>query len=193
MRNRRILAVPVLAFLLLGAACEGQVRASFNLQPYKAVKSAFGTAVVTYSVTICNGSLAPIDSDFGRVRQAAAERITTTAAVLVGPTLTTARNKNNWVKAARLIGLGLGIVAPLAAGEVIKVSRGILVGLVAAQPIARELEDYFVSQGPLPTDTYITSFLPDTGPVHFLPGACSGYLVQGGYVKGLHSFSVEVK
>lgn len=181
-------------FLLLAPlALSAQITATFNLQPYKAVKSAFGNAVVTYSVTACNAAPTAVDSDYGRIRQAAATRISTTAAVLVGPTLTVARNSNKWVKAARLVGLGIGIIAPLAAGEVIQVSRGILVGLVAAGPVAREVEDYLKSQGPLPTDTYITSFLPDTGPIHFAPGACLGYLVQGSYSKGTNSFSVEVK
>lgn len=179
--------------ILLALPLSAQITATFNLQPYKAVKSAFGNAVVTYSVTACNAAAAPVDSDFGRIRQAASTKISTTAAVLVGPTLTAARNTNKWVKAARLTGLALGIISPLAAGQVIHVSQSLLVGLVAAGPVAREVEDYFKEQGPLPTDAYITSFLPDTGPVHFGPGACLGYLAQGGYVKGLHSFSVEVK
>lgn len=179
--------------LLFPLGLAAQLTASFNLQPYKAVKSAFGNSVVTYSVTACNAATVSVDSDYGRIRQAASTRISTTAAVLVGPTLTTARNSNKWVKAARLTGLALGILAPLAAGQVVHVSQSVLVGLVAAGPVAREVEDYFKEQGPLPTDTYITSFLPDTGLVHFAPGACLGYLVQGGYVKGLHSFSVEVK
>ena len=171
----------------------GQITASFSLQPYKAVKSAFGSSVVTYSATICNAGITAADSDFGRVRQAAGEKISTTAAVLVGPTLTTARNKNKWVQAARLVGLGLGIIAPLAAGEVIQVSRGILVGLVAAQPVAREVEDYLKAQGPLPTEAYITAFMPDTGPIHLGPGSCGGYLLQGSYTRGVNRFSVEVK
>lgn len=183
----------VLFFLLAPLAMSAQVTASFNLQPYKAVRSAFGNSVVTYSVTACNAGTAPVDSDYGRIRQAASTRISTTAAVLVGPMLTAARNSNKWVKAAQLVGLGVGIVTPLAAGEVIKVSRGILVGLASAGPVAREVEDYLRAQGPLPTETYITSFLPDTGPVRIAPGGCLGYLVQGSYVKGLHSFSVEVR
>lgn len=182
----------LLFVLILSLPLSAQITVSASLQPYKAVKSTLGSIVSLYATTTCNGPTV-IDTDYGRVRQALATKVATTANPLVGPTLANARNKNGWVKAFMLTRLALDIISPLAVGDVVKVSRGIKVGLVAARPAAQSAEDYFQSQGPPASDSLVVSFLPDAGTLHMAPGTCVAHLVMGQYIKGLQSFSVEVK
>lgn len=178
--------------VLLALPLSAQITVSASLQPYKAVKSTLGSIVSLYAITTCNGPTV-LDTDYGRVRQALATKVATTANPLVGPTLANARNKNGWVKAFTLTRLALDIVSPLAVGDIIKVSRGIQVGLVAARPAAQAAEDYFQSQGPPSSEAIVATFLPDAGPLHFNPNQCVAHLVMGQYIKGLQSFSVEVR
>lgn len=183
--------LPLVILFLMVPAAMSQVTVSASLQPYKAVKSTVGSIVTLYATTTCSGSTM-VDTDYGRVRQALSTKIATTANPLVGPTLNNARNKNNWVKAFTLTRLALDIVSPLAVGDIIKASRSIQVALVAARPAAQAAGDYFQSQGPPGSDTIITTFLPDAGPLHLNANQCVSHLVMGQYIKGLNSFNVVV-
>lgn len=185
---RRIL----LLFLTLPLAA--QVTASFSLQPYKAVKASFGSVVATYSADTCNAATGPaVDVDFGRIRQAASTKFAPTAAALVSATISSARNKNVYVKASRFTEIGSGLVTVFQVAKII--SLGTTWGTVIASvpSLAHELQGYFDSQGPPPVESFGAAFLPASGKMHLDPGTCTEYLVQGQYVKGLQSFSVEVK